>query len=353
MIPCIATIRKGKKRRRFFFLTGSFSIGIKKEDDLIICHPGVFDRSIKVADGKVVRGVSDVGNERKTSGGLNPRRIVLGNTSISMTCLQLKFFLPIAIIFGGLWLVGLFLTPSKGDKIRQDWAGIALPSNGPYGNLKQDRAHPRGVRFTFSLPRDGRGRLNFTPGGLGDGLTLFIEIDGHPTPGRIAVPRGWGKEVSVPIPTLLSLQAPHDMVIRPSENTGPVRSWGIKNVRIQTRLPEEKGGDAIWEKMEKVRSILEDPMAGGREISQCYLIVRDGIRYAGDRDSGKKLESMRTAVEEKMQALLRKTVIKSKSLIASGQISKAREEMDDLKVWVPGAWMDGKRELDEAESMFD
>ncbi|HDL53770.1 MAG TPA: hypothetical protein ENH32_07325 [Proteobacteria bacterium] len=246
MTPCIVTIRGGKKRRRFFFLTGSFSIGIGNDDDLIICDPAFSDESISVVDGKVVHGPFDT-----------------ENGTIHITCLKLRFLLPTAIVLAALLFAGPFLSRNA-----------------------------------------------------------------------------------------LSSQARHDLTTQPSGRITPARPRGARDVRVTAGLPKAKEGDATGRRMANIRSVLDDPMAGGREISRYYLMLRSGLPGGGDVDSAKQMESIRATVEGRMQILLRRAVIKSRSLIASGQISMAMDEMDRLKDWVPAAWVYGRKELDEAEGMF-
>ncbi len=351
MTPCIDKIRSSKGCRRFLFLCRSFSIGMSKSDDLIICHSLFLNERIQISNGHINRFTNQSQTKEKKEAATGKKRLEAEGLIIQVWTPNIKWYFLLSAMIFGVILMALFFLIKPASKPLQDWTWIDLPSQGIYGFLKQDLSHPEGVRFRFTLPWPGQSNLIFTPGSeSGDG-SVSVSVDGHDINSDIALPQGWGNEVNLTIPASLSQRNTHILEIRPNLPEGTFFSWGIRDVRIVPFHAGKKAGHNFPDDLVRVRATLEDPMAQGADFSQCYIILAGYIQKGGS-DEKEELDSLRQRVESRMLDLTRGTIVQIRSFIFSGQMLEAKRRMMDLREWIPETWPDGMRMLRDLERIL-
>jgi len=351
MPPCIVKIRSSKGCRRFLFLCRSFSIGVSKNDDLIVNHPSFLKRGIQICDGQIVD--PGLGSEGKGNNESTDKQVRFEAEKLIIQCWtpNLKWYFLLSIMALGIILPTLFFLINPSKKLIQDWTEIDLPSQGIYGFLKQDRSHSEGVRFRFTMPWQGQNNLTFTPGSESGSGSLGVSIDGHDLFSDIALPQGWGGAVNLTIPSSFSKRDSHILEIRPDFPEGSISHWGIRDVRIVPFHAGEKRVHNITDDIGRVRATLEDPMAQGPDYSYCYITLTDHMQ-GGETDDMEKLKTLRQAVESRMHDLANAKNIRIRSFIFSGQTSEAKQMMGDLREWIPETWTDGEKMLLELERIL-
>lgn len=321
------------------------------EDDLIVFHPNFVKGNIQVCDGRINCSDPQPGTEKRT-GTLRRQTLLEGmGLSVQLWTMRIKWYFPILITAIGIIIPTTLSILNSSGKPCQDWAPIDLPSKGTYGFLKQDRSHPEGVRFRFSVPWQGQNKLTFTPGSESAAGSLRVSLDGQDLLTNILLPQGWGSKIHMTIPSSFSQGNSHILEIRPHFPKGVLSSWGVKDVRIVPFRGRKNDSFNMNDNIERVQATLRDPMAQGADLSHCYLILNDRMQQSRPDDAN-RLPLLKQEVKKRMFNLASGSTVRIRSFIFSGQHAKARRLMSDLREWIPETWTDGQKMLGELDQLF-
>jgi len=227
----------------------------------------------------------------------------------------------------------------------QDWDLIPLPANSTYGFCRLDRSHPLGVRYGFSGIEGKPYRISFTTGGGEPPSTLGISLNGSSLEDEIKLPTGWGDEITLFLPKERVKTGPNEVVFRIAAEKNKNIYWGIKNVYLSSKIPDP-GFETPESILEEAQRLIGQPFQKGIELARCFWRI-DSIN---EKLTGKNLllekEKVRKEIEERMEKILKETVILAKSRRLMGDEESAIQIIREAKGWIPDNWHRGQEVLD-------
>jgi hypothetical protein len=226
----------------------------------------------------------------------------------------------------------------------QDWTAIPLPAEGIYGYCRQDKSHKEGAGFTFQSTDSNKYILTLFAGGSGDGSSLKVLLNGHIVKDNIELPSGWGKELSIPLPSGQILPGQNKLDVHTDLASAKLSKWGISSLKILSfKNSADDLGQNGYPEPGKLLKILSNESLTGDQLAYYYnrYGLQDNPNFPSYSTSIRDL--LLKNIEQKMIDLLRRTAFEAKSNEIEGDHESAKLMLKKTAEWIPESWEEGWR----------
>jgi hypothetical protein len=331
-------IRTQTNRRFYIFWKWRIQVGLTDKCDIIINHPVFLNKTSLLKTS--LRSESSTGRKSGLMKHLFlTRHLKEENLLINIFSPGWTFYVILMVTIILFTILNFSIVIHTGSH-KQDWTPVTLPAEGTFGFCRQDRTHPEGICFLFDSRKSCSHNLVFTAGSGNSDAVLSIYLNESDLFTEVALPLGWGEEVSFRLPLKLIRPGPNKLLLRIKCESCDVIGWGIRNVRI---IQEDIFGiaNSNISSIDEIRVLLQRKNLTGYELARYYQVV-ERMHVSETKDEfyiNKK--TLKKEIEQRMEEIIKENLIRSRAALMMGDNKTANLFILNTKLWIPENWIRG------------